>query len=161
MLKLQLAKPGVIFPKKWPCLRCISWPLAKMRSGFIASIQYRTVKHKARHPSDLCHITWPQVLFTERFCFEGLLFDESRPVYGSMWPLNASKPVFPTRLQHNLAAGTGGAWCALIGRTCWKRAHFSFTCVFVKYKAPNPARLSCKSHRVSFKNGDSHSGLLM
>lgn len=38
--------PRVIFPKKWPCLWCISWPLAKTRSGFIASVQHWKLKHK-------------------------------------------------------------------------------------------------------------------
>ena len=44
---------GVIFSKKWPHLRGITWPLAKTKSYVIASIQCSKLKHKA-----------PQVRFT-------------------------------------------------------------------------------------------------
>ncbi len=36
----------VIFPKKWPRLRSITWPLAKARSHFRASTQRSKLKHK-------------------------------------------------------------------------------------------------------------------
>jgi len=42
------------FSKKWPRLRNITWPLAKAKSSFIASIQRSELKHKA-----------PQVRFTQ------------------------------------------------------------------------------------------------
>ena len=36
----------MIFPKKWPRLRRISWPVARIKSGFMASRLYNKLKHK-------------------------------------------------------------------------------------------------------------------
>ena len=80
-----------------------STPLAKARSGFMASEQRNKLKHKARDAYDVRTITWPQVFLTEILCFEHRVSDSATTLCINV-ATTCFKIVVSTRLQHNLAA---------------------------------------------------------